>query len=241
MILLRTLPMLALALVFASLALFAGAADAAGPKMRPVAVSASAFAPPDSITSAGAYTGLSDYRLGPLDLIEVSVFQVPDMDREVRVNSSGMISLPLIGGVHVGGRTIQEVEEAIALKLMEGYLQDPQVTVFVSEFTSQRITLEGAVKKPGIFPITGRTTLLQAVALAEGLEPLADPRSVVVFRDIEGQKMAALFDLRAIRRGTAPDPEVFGDDIVVVDQSGSRTFIKSLTDTLRGFVGFQPY
>ncbi len=197
--------------------------------------------PPDSTSASGAYIGVSDYRIGPLDLLEVKVFQVKDMDREVRVNTSGYISMPLIGAVQAGGKTVQELEGEIAEKLSKAYLQNPQVSVFVKEFTSQRITVEGAVNKPGIYPITGRTTLLQAVALCEGLDPLADARSVVVFRTIEGQRMAALFDLVLIRSGDADDPRVYGDDMIVIEKSGARSAIKSVTDTLRGFIGFRTY
>lgn len=196
---------------------------------------------PDTTSASGAYTGVSDYRIGALDLLQISVFQLDDLDREVRVNSSGMISLPLIGAVTAGGKTVPELEAEIAGKLRETYLQNPQVSVFVKEFTSQRVTVEGAVNKPGIFPITGKTTLLQAVALSEGLSPLADASSVVVFRTIQGQRMAALFDLRQIRAGNAEDPQIYGDDIVVVDQSGGRTALKTITDSLRGIVGFRTF
>lgn len=196
---------------------------------------------PDTTSESGAYTGVSDYRIGALDLLQVTVFQLEDLDREVRVNSSGMISLPLIGTVGAGGKTVPELEAEIARKLTETYLQNPQVSVFVKEFTSQRVTVEGAVAKPGIFPITGKTTLLQAVAMSEGLTPLADPSSVVVFRTIQGKRMAALFDLRAIRAGNAEDPLIYGDDIVVVDQSGGKTALKTITDSLRGIIGFRTF
>ena len=196
---------------------------------------------PDSTSAEGAYVGVSEYRIGAHDLLQISVFQVEDLDREVRVNSSGMISMPLIGAMQAGGRTVQELERLIAGKLTEGYLQSPQVSVFVKEFTSQRVTVEGSVKKPGIFPITGRTSLLQAVAMAEGLDPLADHTDVVIFRNIKGQRMAALFDLRAIRAGNVEDPVIYGDDIVVVDQSSSKSALKSITDGLRGFIGFRTF
>jgi polysaccharide export outer membrane protein len=162
------------------------------------------------------------------------------MDREIRVNTSGFISLPLIGSLQAGGKTVQELEYEIAEKLSHAYLQNPQVSVFVKEFTSQRVTVDGAVKKPGIFPITGRTTLLQVVALSEGLDVLADPRAVVVFRTIEGQRMAALFDLVLIRSGESEDPQIYGDDVIVVEQSGARSVIKGFTDTIRGLIWFRP-
>lgn len=196
---------------------------------------------PDTTDASGAYTGMSEYRIGPYDLLTITVFQVDEMNRDVRVNSSGQISLPLIGAVQAGGKTVQELEAELAKKLSAGFLQDPQVSVFVKEFTSQRVTVEGAVKTPGIFPITGRTSLLQAIAMAQGLDPLADESSVVIFRYVKGQKMAALFDLDAIRDGNQEDPLIYGDDIVVVDKSGSKSAIKAITDSLRGFIGFRTY
>jgi polysaccharide export outer membrane protein len=234
--------------VLALLALCCAGCQPSRPDMPlgvPIAVGGSA-APqtlplPDGTTPNGAYEGSSEYRIGAHDLLQITVFQVPEISPTVRVNSSGMISLPLIGSVQAGGKTTQELETEIAGRLAKGFVKDPQVTVFVQEFTSQRVTVEGAVNKPGIFPITGKITLMQTVALAEGLDPLADPESVVIFRDIKGKKMAALFDLTKIQHGEMADPLIYGDDIVVIDKSGSRTFLKGITDTLRGFVGFRTY
>jgi polysaccharide biosynthesis/export protein len=195
--------------------------------------------PPDTTSASGAYTGVSDYRVGALDLLEISVFQVPDLDRTVRINATGFISLPLIGAVAAGGKTVSELEAEIAKRLSEQYLQSPQVSVFVKEFASQRVTVEGAVNNPGIFPITGPTTLLQIVAISRGFTQLADDRAIIVFRVINGQKMAALFNIRQIRAGEIEDPRIYGDDIVVVEQSGVRSAYKSLVDGLRGVIGFR--
>ena len=191
-----------------------------------------AMPPPDTTSSGGAYVGVSDYRVGPQDLIEITVFQVPDLSRTVRVNSGGQISLPLIGVVQAGGLTIKQLEAEIGRKLSEKYLQNPQVTAFVKEFTSQRVTLEGAVAKPGIYPLTGRTTLLQAIAMSGGLDKLADPRGIVVFRQISGKKMGAVFDLRNIRTGKDEDPLIYGDDIIVVEQSGSKTALRRFIEAM---------
>jgi polysaccharide export outer membrane protein len=151
----------------------------------------------------------------------------------VRVNSNGQISLPLIGGVLAGGKTIPELETEIGNKLKNGYVQDPQVTVFVKEFTSQRVTLEGALNKPGIYPLTGKTSLLQAIAMAQGIdEDRADLQGVLIFRQVDGKRAGAVFDLAQVRAGTMPDPQVYGDDVIVVEQSGSksafRRFIQSV-------------
>jgi polysaccharide export outer membrane protein len=196
---------------------------------------------PDSTTAAGEYTGESEYRVGAQDLLEVSVFQIPDLNRTVRVNSNGQVSLPLIGVLQAGGRTVQELEAQIAAKLSESYLQNPQVTVFVKEYTSQRVTLEGAVKKPGIYPVTGRTSLLQAIAQAEGVTELANLDGVVVFRTIDGQKMAAVFSLKQIRSGDAPDPQIYGDDIIVVDTSGGKSALRQILQAVPIFNLFGVY
>src|SRR5687768_5168127 len=202
---------------------------------------ADALGAPDTMSASGEYTGGSDYRLGAQDLIEVSVFQVEDLNRTVRVNSNGQISLPLIGNLQAGGRTVEELEKEIARLLTETYLQAPQVTVFVQEFTSQRVTVEGEVKKPGVYPITGKTSLLQAIAQAEGLTDLANLDGVIVFRTIDQQKQAAVFSLRQIRAGEAPDPQIYGDDIVVVDTSAAKSGWKRLLQTVPIFNVFGVY
>lgn len=187
---------------------------------------------PDSTTASGAYQGASDYRIGAQDLLSISVFGVQELNKDVRVNSNGQISLPLIGSVMAGGRTIPELESDLTKKYSAGYLQKPQVTVFVKEFTSQRVTLEGAISKPGIYPVTGKISLLQAIALAGGLTDLADLQGVVLFRTINGKRMAAAFDMRGIRSGRDPDPQVYGDDIIVVEQSGSKSAMREFLKTL---------
>ena len=196
---------------------------------------------PDTRADSGAYTGTSEYRVGAQDLLEVSVFQVNDLNRTVRVNSNGEISLPLIGVVQAGGNTVEELESLIAQKLSGEYLQAPQVSVFVKEFTSQRVTLEGAIAKPGIYPITGRTSLLQALAMGGGPTDLANLEGVVVFRMVDGKKMAAAFDLKQIRGGNVEDPQIYGDDIVVIDQSGARTGLRRILETLPVFNMFRVY
>ena len=97
---------------------------------------------------------------------------------------------------------------------------------------SQRITLEGAVRQPGIYPLTGKTTLLQSIAIAQGLDPLADLGAVVLFRQIDGRKMAAVYDIRDLRKGKVEDPLLYGEDIVVVEQSGSKTALRRFIESV---------
>ena len=214
-----------------SVALSALVGCAGGGGVRPVA-SEGALPAPDTTSASGAYQGASEYRLGASDLIEVSVFGVEDLNKTVRVNSNGQISLPLIGGVLAGGKTVPELEAELVRRYADGYLQNPQVTVFVKEFSSQRITLEGAVKQPGIYPLSGRTTLLQAIAIAKGLDQLADLNGVVLFRQIDGKKMAAVYNMRDLRSGRIEDPQLYGDDIIVVEQSGSKTALRRFIESV---------
>lgn len=223
---LRTWTQIMIAVVLAALLL----GCASGP-VRQVA-SGQALPAPDTTNAAGAYEGASDYRLGAQDLIEVSVFGVEDLSKTVRVNSNGQISLPLVGAVMAGGRSIPELEADLAKRYAAGYLQRPQVTVFVKEFSSQRITMEGAVKTPGIYPLTGKTSLLQAVAVAGGLDPLADLNGVVLFRQVDGKKMAAAYNMRDLRSGRIADPQLYGDDIIVVEQSGSKTALRRFIESV---------
>jgi polysaccharide biosynthesis/export protein len=173
-----------------------------------------------------------DYKIAPLDVVEITVFGVTELNRTAQVSSSGMISLPLIKSVRAGGRTQAELERDIAAKLEAGFLQSPQVSVFVKEYNSQRITVDGAVNKPGIFPTTGKVSLLQAIALAEGLNAVADPSGILLFRTVNNKRMAARFDLKQIRTGKVDDPQLQAGDIVMVDDSATRTTLRDIKDVL---------
>lgn len=194
----------------------------------PNAIRNTALPPPDAASVAKVYQTAAEYRIGAQDLLQITVLGVSDLDREVRVNTNGQISLPLIGGVIAGGKTIPELESAVAEKYESTYLQNPQVSVFVKEFTSQRLTLDGALNKPGIYALQGTTTLMQAIALAGGMDPLAQRDGVVIFRQVEGKKMAAVFDIDRVASGAVEDPQVYGDDIIMVNRSGSRSSLQEL-------------
>ena len=194
--------------------------------------------PPDTTSATGAYEGGTDYRIGTSALLKITVFGVQELERQARVNSNGQITLPLIGGVMAGGKTIPELEAELAERYSDGYLQNPQVSVFVEEYTSQRVTVEGAVNKPGIFPLTGRISLLQAIAMAEGMDELADQRGVVLFRQVNGERRAAAFDMTAVRSGEMHDPQIYGDDIIVVERSGSKTVVREFLNRMTAFAMF---
>jgi polysaccharide export outer membrane protein len=209
------------------------AACASGGGVPSAASVGGALPAPDTTTSTGAYEGATDYRIGGQDLLSISVFGVQELSKEVRVNARGQVSLPLIGTVLAGGSTVQELEAELARKYSATYLQNPQVSVFVKEFASQRVTMEGAIGKPGIYPITGKLTLLQAIAMAGGVnERTADLSGIVVMRQVDGRRMAAAYDLRLLRKGALEDPQIYGDDIIVVEESGSKTAMRRFLETM---------
>lgn len=179
------------------------------------------------------------YRIGPADKLALRVFQVEDLSfDEIFVDASGNLQLPLLGSVQAAGLTPAELSEDIERRLAERYLRNPQVVVTVTEAASQKITVDGAVTKPGVYEMRGRTTLMQAVAMAEGPTRVAALDSVAVFRTVEGRRMVAVFDLQAIRGGQAEDPIVLGDDVIVVDTSRLNANIREILQALPGLAVF---
>lgn len=217
-------------LAVAALAALAGAAlgQPQAPSADPPAAGPAPLAPnaPRVAAVPAGQVVADDYRIGSQDLLEIQVFGIDNLKRDVRVNSSGSISLPLIGTVVLAGLTGQEAEALIASKYAKDYLQDPQVSVFIKEYTSQRITVEGAVAKPGVYPIRGQTTLMQAIAIAGGQGQLPDLHEVMVYRREGGDKKMLTYDLIKIRAGEVEDPSLVNEDIVVVKRDLGRVVLR---------------
>lgn len=184
----------------------------------------------DTLTSS-ATPGSSGYKIGPLDVIEFSVFKVPELTRTAQVGETGTINLPLVGECRAAGRTTQEIEGDLTKKLGAKYLQSPQVSIVVKEYNSQRVTIEGAVKRPGVYPIRTKTSLLQVIATAEGLDSASDT-TVVVFRQVEGKRLAAKFDVGEIRSGATRDPPIQSGDVIVAPTSAMRGAFDAILKTL---------
>lgn len=169
------------------------------------------------------------YLIGPFDKLTIDVFGIEELSKkEVQTDASGRISFPLAGVVEAAGKTPGELAELIEQRLAGRFIRDPQVTVNLEDTVSQVITVDGQVTQPGLYPVIGRMTLMRAVATAKGTSEFAKLDDVVIFRTVNGQKMAALYNLQAIRRGAYPDPEVFANDVVVVGDSQARRIFKDI-------------
>jgi polysaccharide export outer membrane protein len=227
--------LLVLSALLLALAVMAGCAS--GPKSN-VPYQPAGFGTPDS-ESIAVSEGLQ--RIAPLDKLTINVFQVESLSGEFQVDSAGIISFPLVGTVEAQGKTAPELAQMIGQRLGQKYLQNPNVQVSIKESIAQTVTVDGSVRQPGVYPLKGATTLMRAVALARGASEDANTNRVVVFRTIKGQRMAAAFDLAAIRRASAEDPVIYGNDIVVVDGSRARSIFGYVMASLPILSIFRPF
>jgi polysaccharide export outer membrane protein len=168
-----------------------------------------------------------EYRIAPFDQLKINVFGVEELNQTIRADAGGNIALPLAGTVKGAGLTLDELAGQLRTRLTR-YIRAPQVSVNLEETSSQSVTVYGQVQQPGQFPVLGKMTLLRAIALAKGANDVANTREVVVFRTINGNNMAALYNLEAIRQGTYPDPDIYGNDVIAVADSASRRLFRDV-------------
>ena len=160
--------------------------------------------------------------VGPFDRLKIDVFGVNELsNRLVRVDANGTIGFPLVGTLDVSGLTTSEISRLIE-KGLKGYVRDPQVTTNLESSETRTFTVYGEVKQPGVFPIIGEASLIQAVATARGLAEYGNARDVIVFRTVGGKRMATLYNLDAISRGAYNDPRIYPNDTVVVGDDRAR-------------------
>lgn len=192
----------------------AGCAGNVGPAVR------SGTEAYDIIPAPSADAVMREYVIGPLDVLDISVFNEPEVSSKgIPVDASGNVSLPLIGRVRAAGLTATALSDDLQQRYASQFYVNPQVSVVVTSSVAQRVTVQGEVKEPGIYDLRGPTTLLDTLSLAKGESEDSRLSQVVILRVIEGKRMAALFDVNRIRRGEDPDPAVMGRDVVIVGHS----------------------
>lgn len=200
-----------------------------------------AYAPPSfNVQPDDVFSEVRDYRIGPSDLLTVAVYRAPDLTADYRVDATGNIMLPLVGRIDLTGLTSTEAARTIASRL-EDYYVNPDVSITLKEMISQRITMDGAVNSPGLYPVQPGMTLMQAVAMAKGLSGGANPRRVMIFRQINGQRNVAGFDLRDIRNAQMADPLIYSSDIIIVDGNQTRQALRDVLTTIPILGLFRPF
>lgn len=171
--------------------------------------------------------------IGPLDTIEVEVINIPDFSREMQVDASGRISMPLAGTIDARGKTAEELARAIEDALRARYVRSPEVVVNIKSSVSQVATVDGQVVEPGLYPVTNQMTLMRVIASAKGLTEFARQEDVVILRTVNGARMAGLYNIGAIRRGAYADPPIYANDVIAVGDSPQRRLF-------RDFVSLSP-
>jgi polysaccharide export outer membrane protein len=180
---------------------------------------------PMSMTTAGIPSGTgfgsgATVPIGSGDLLEMSVFDTPELSGKLRVSNTGDISLPLVGSLHVEGMKAVEAQNLIRQKYMDGsFLKDPQVTLFIAEYATQGVSVVGEVKNPGIYPAFGSHHLLDYLSVAQGLTPLAGTTIVVTHAGHPDQPQSV-----KMTAGAAPmplnNPEILPGDTIYVERTG---------------------
>jgi polysaccharide export outer membrane protein len=182
--------------------------------------------PPD-----GAYDGSADrgYVISPFDRLSIDVLGIAELSKDnIQVDAAGHISLPLTGEIEAAGKTPQQLATLLQAKLKNSYVRNPVVAINMRESNGHPMTVEGEVREPGMYPVSGKMTLLRAVAAAKGLTEYARLEDVVVFRTVNNRRMAGLYSLKSIRRGAYDDPAIYPDDVVVVGDSPARHVFKDI-------------
>jgi polysaccharide biosynthesis/export protein len=176
------------------------------------------------------------YLLRPTDKISVAVFREPDLSApELRVGVEGNVSLPMLGSIPAAGLTAKQFEQDVTRRLAALGLKSPSVSVNVTDFSSHLVTVEGAVKTPGVFAFQPGARLSSAIALAEGPTRSAKVQQVAVFRESPQGIMIAKFDYQAVSQGTMLDPVLQPGDRVVMGTDGLSVFYEDLLKALPAF------
>jgi polysaccharide export outer membrane protein len=158
------------------------------------------------------------YTIGPKDLLTISVFEVPELNITVRVSEDGTITLPLLGNIEVEGLSRFDLERKLAALLEKNYLKNAQVTIFIKEYQSKRVSVIGAVKSPGNYELIGKQTLLQMLSSAGGLTEDASDRIIVIRQYSDGRSKSLIIDLEELMLKGNPklNIPIYASDIINV-------------------------
>lgn len=197
-----------------------------------------------SVTQPRAEFGQADYSymrptvyaLRPSDRITVSVFREPEFSVDsVRVGVEGSVSLPMLGSIPAAGMTAKQFEQDVTRRLAAAGLKSPLVSVNIVEYASHLVTVEGAVKDPGVYQFQPGARLSSAIAMAKGPARTANVQQIAVFRESPEGIMIAKFDYGQMRQGTMLDPVLQPNDRVVIGIDGKSVFWEDMLKALPVF------
>jgi polysaccharide biosynthesis/export protein len=216
------------------LALFASACvSSAASAVDPAVLAAS---------SPAAASSSAPHRIAANDLLDVTVSEAPELSRAFRVGEDGDITMPLVGAVPVAGLTPREAEAAVADRLRGRYIHQPYVSIRVAEIRSEPIYVLGEVNRPGAFPLASNQTMttLQAVALGQGLGPVAArDRAQVIRTSASGERIQIPINLSDVLNGRAPDVVLHPNDVLFVPRNNAKAFGQGLLGALVRIVTFR--
>ncbi|MDD8020665.1 MAG: polysaccharide export protein [Acidobacteriota bacterium] len=178
----------AVLIIFAILSMISGFLWAGWPQAVPVSSSQ------EENQMNGRDYFIREYKIGPRDLLEIKVFELPEFDQTARVGEDGSITLPLIGNVQIGGLTRDEAEKKLS-DLLGRYVKKAQVSIFIKEYQSSRVAIIGAVEKPGMYELVGRRTLLQMISQAGGFKDTAANEVYILREGQDGNTASISIDL----------------------------------------------
>ncbi len=168
--------------------------------------------PVPGVNAAG---GFPSYRVGVDDDLLISVWHEPELSQAVVVRPDGMITLPLLGDIKAAGLTTEELQAVLAEK-MKTLVNEPQVTVLVKAVKSRKVYAMGAVAKQGVYPLSGKLTVLELIAEAGGLGPFAKTRSIYILRTVNSKQVRIGFHYKKALSGKGDNPQLQPGDMVVV-------------------------
>jgi polysaccharide export outer membrane protein len=164
----------------------------------------------------------ANYKISPKDVLDVRVFQEPDLDGVIRVAGDGTASFPLIGPVKIAGLTVAEANQAVAARFRDGYLVNPQVSIVVRAYAKKYFMILGEVAKSGAYDLEGEDEipLLQAIAMAGGYTKVANPGNITVKRVVDGKETILHFNAKKMAHGNDQSGAmIHSGDIITIAES----------------------
>lgn len=183
-------------------------------------MAAVAVAQAPAADAASQPAAVNSVLIGPGDLLEIAVFDTPELSGKLRVSEKGGVTLPLIGELQLAGLTTSQAETLVRNQLVDGdFLKDPQVSVLIDEYATQGVSVMGEVQKPGIYPMLGAKRLFDVISMASGLTPTAGTVVTITHRETPQQPQTLAFRDATGEVATA-NVELAPGDTVVVQRAG---------------------